>query len=343
VPSGGGAVEDLVVDVGGGTSAYAGGAAYSLADEGSFAVVASGAATPGDVAVGRPGAGGKLAAVTAVNADVLAHRSLAALEEVWYESSHDKRRVQGWVLKPPDFDPQRRWPLILEIHGGPFADYGPKFDFEKQMMAAHGYLVLYTNPRGSTSYGEEFGNLIHHAYPGDDYFDLVSGVDTLISLGWADPEQLFVTGGSGGGVLTSWVIGRTDRFRAAVTVYPVINWTSWVLTADIPAFGVRYWFPGPPWEHAEHYESRSLLSVVGNVKTPTMVLTGEADFRTPMSESEQYFSALRLQGIDSVLVRVPDESHGIRRRPSHWVQKVGYIVGWMNRYRDAGEHAATGG
>ena len=204
--------------------------------------------------------------------------------------------------------------------------------------------MLYTNPRGSTSYGEEFGNLIHHAYPGDDFFDLVSGVDALVERGWADPDQLYVTGGSGGGVLTSWVIGRTDRFRAAVTVYPVINWTSWVLTADIPAFGVRYWFPGMPWEHPENYASRSLLSVVANVKTPTMVLTGEADYRTPMSESEQYFTALRLRGVDSVLVRVPDESHGIRRRPSHWMQKIGFIVGWMNRYRDgAGAEASTAG
>jgi len=201
------------------------------------------------------------------------------------------------------------------------------------LMAARGYVVLYTNPRGSTSYGEEFGNLIHHSYPGDDFYDLNSGVDALLAKGYIDPEQLNVTGGSGGGVLTSWMIGRTTRFRAAVTVYPVINWYSFVLTTDIP-WVIKYWFPGLPWDNVEHYEKRSLLSVVKNVSTPTMVLTGEEDWRTPMSESEQYFAALRLRKIDSVLVRVPGEPHGIRSRPSHHVSKILHIIGWFDKYRN---------
>ncbi len=327
-----GEMMDHVSDAGGGWSAYAGGPGYSLANDGTFAFVLSSAESPGDIAVGRRGDPARR--LTDVNSDVLGHKQQAELEEIWFESSHDGRQVQGWILKPPGFDPTQQYPLILEIHGGPFAAYGPRWDVEKQLMAASGYVVLYTNPRGSTSYGEEFGNLIHHAYPGDDFYDLMSGVDAVIERGYIDPDQLFVTGGSGGGVLTSWLIGRTERFRAAVTVYPVINWYSWVLSADISVFGVRYWFPGLPWDYPEHYEQRSLLSVVKNVTTPTMVLTGEADYRTPMSESEQYYAALKLLGVESVLVRVPGESHGIRGRPSHFMQKIAYIVGWMDGHRN---------
>src|SRR5262249_7612042 len=220
-----------------------------------------------------------------------------------------------------------------EIHGGPFADYGDRFDLEKQLMAASGYVVLYTNPRGSTSYGAEFGNLIHHAYPGDDFFDLNSGVDAMVAKSYIDPEQLYVTGGSGGGVLTCWMIGRTPRFRAAVTVYPVINWYSFVLTCAIGNWTGNHWFPGYPWDNVEHYEKRNLLSVVKNVKSPTMVLTGEADYRTPMSDSEQYYQALKLLGVESVLVRMPDEPHGIQVRPSHHMSKILHIIGWVDKPR----------
>jgi acylaminoacyl-peptidase len=335
-----GQVTDHADDIGGGVSSYAGGSGYSIAADGTtFAAVLSSPSSPGDVAIGSPG--GTPQTLTSINADLLDHRAPVEMEELWFESSHDGRRIQGWILKPPGFDPSRKYPLILEIHGGPFAAYGPRWDMEKQLMAASGYVVLYTNPRGSTSYGEEVGNLIHHDYPGDDFFDLMSGVDAVIDKGYIDSERLFVTGGSGGGVLTSWVIGRTNRFRAAVTVYPVINWYSWVLSADITAFGYRYWFPGLPWDYAEHYQSRSLLSVVKNVKTPTMVLTGEADYRTPMSESEQYYGALKLLGVEAVLVRFPEESHGIRRRPSHWMHKIGYIVGWMDGHDAARDSAAA--
>ena len=318
----------LASDMGGGSSAYSGGA-YSLGPNGEIAYTYSRPTQPSEIAVTRDGDEVKL--LTSVNADILAARRLGEVEEIWYASSHDGRQIQGWIIKPPDFDPARKYPLILEIHGGPFANYGDRFDLEKQMMAARGYVVLYTNPRGSTSYGGEFGNLIHHAYPGDDFYDLDSGVDAMIERGYINPSQLFVTGGSGGGVLTSWMVGRTDRFRAAVTVYPVINWYSFVLTADIGARVSKYWFPGVPWDHVEHYESRSLLSVVENVTTPTMVLTGEEDYRTPMSESEQYYQALKILGVESALVRVPGEPHGIRRRPSHWIAKFEYILGWFKR------------
>jgi dipeptidyl aminopeptidase/acylaminoacyl peptidase len=332
-----GKTRKLLGNVGGGASAYGGGGAFSIAKNGAFAITQTRPGNPSDVAVGTLSNPQQLKSLTAVNEDLLVDRKLGAVEEIWYESSKDKRKIQGWIIKPPDFDPAKKYPLILEIHGGPFADYGDRFDLEKQLMAASGYVVLYTNPRGSTSYGAVFGNLIHHAYPGDDFYDLNSGVDAVMTKGYIDPEQLYVTGGSGGGVLTCWMIGRTPRFRAAVTVYPVINWYSFVLTSDIGNWTHNHWFPGLPWDHVEHYEKRSLLSVVKNVKTPTMVLTGEADYRTPMSDSEQYYQALKLLGIESMLVRVPDEPHGISVRPSHHISKVLHIIGWFDAHRKGGE------
>ena len=175
--------------------------------------------------------------------------------------------------------------------------------------------------------------MIHHNYPGQDYDDLMSAVDAVIAKGYVDTTNLFVTGGSGGGVLTAWIVGKTDRFRAAVSAKPVINWYSFVLTSDGPGFFYRYWFPGFPWEHAEHYLKRSPLSLVGNVKTPTMLLTGEADFRTPISESEQYYEALKLRKIDTALVRIPDASHGMEGRPSYLASKVAHILKWFEIHR----------
>ncbi len=195
--------------------------------------------------------------------------------------------------------------------------------------------MLYVNPRGSTSYGQEFGNLIHHNYPGQDYDDLMSGVDAVIARGYVDQDQLFVTGGSGGGVLSSWIVGKTGRFSAAVVAKPVINWYSWSLTADSYAVFYKYWFPGPPWEHMEHYMKRSPVSLVGNVTTPTMLLTGEVDYRTPISESEQYYQALKLRKVDTVLVRIPGASHGIANRPSQLIAKVAHVLKWFEIHRDA--------
>jgi acylaminoacyl-peptidase len=321
----------LAGELGGGTSAYGGRADFSVAHTGLLAFSVAKPHVPGDIAVLNGASGVKM--LTNVNEGLFTGKKLGAVEEFTYASSKDKRKIQGWIIKPPDFDPKKKYPLILEIHGGPFANYGDRFDLEKQLMAASGYVVVYTNPRGSTSYGQEFGSLIHHAYPGDDFFDLNSGVDAVIAKGYVDPEQVFVTGGSGGGVLTCWVIGHTTRFRAAVTVYPVINWYSFVLTSDIGGWVARYWFPGLPWDNVEHYEKRSLLSVVKNVKTPTMVLTGENDFRCPISDSEQYYQALKLLKVETVLVRVPGEPHGIQVRPSHHMSKILHIIGWFDQHR----------
>lgn len=271
--------------------------------------------------------------LTDLNRDLIAQRKLVKAEEIWAESSVDKRKIHGWIMKPPDFNPGKKYPLIIQIHGGPFANYGDRFDVEKQVYAAHGYVVLFTNPRGSTSYGEEFANLIHHAYPGDDFFDLNSSVDAVVAKGYVDSDNLFVTGGSGGGVLTCWMIGRTTRFKAAASLYPVIDWYSFALTADIPALVVKYWFPGMPWEYPEQYMKRSVISLVKNVTTPTLLMTGEADYRTPISQAEEYYEALKLRKIDSVLVRVPDEPHGVSQRPSHQMAKLLYVMGWFDKHR----------
>jgi acylaminoacyl-peptidase len=292
-------------------------------------------AHPADLAVTTPG--GTVRRLTNLNDDLFQFKKIGAVEEIWYESSFDGRRIQGWICKPPDFDPGKKYPLILEIHGGPFANYGSRFSAEVQLYAAAGYVVLYTNPRGSSSYGSEFGNLIHHNYPSEDYDDLMSGVDAVIARGYIDTDNLFVTGGSGGGVLSSWIIGKTNRFRAAVVAKPVINWYSFVLHADNPAFFYRYWFPGPPWEHQDHYMARSPISLVGNVETPTMLLTGEQDYRTPMSETEQYYAALKIRKVPAAMVRVQGSGHGIANKPSNLMAKVSYVLGWFEKYRSGAE------
>ena len=309
-----------------------GGGQFSVARNGSFAFTEGSPSHPAELAVARS-EGAEVRRLTDLNSDLLGHLELGAVEEIWWESSYDGRRIQGWIVKPPGFDPSRDYPLILEIHGGPFANYGDRFAAEIQLYAAAGYVVLYTNPRGSTSYGEEFGNLIHHAYPGQDYDDLISGVDAVIDLGYVDEDQLFVTGGSGGGVLSAWIVGHTDRFRAAVVQKPVINWYSFVLHADGPGFFYKYWFPGPPWEHMEQYMERSPLSYVGNVTTPTMLITGEQDYRTPISESEQFFAGLQIVGVPSMLVRVPDSSHGIASKPSNLIAKVQHVLAWFEKWK----------
>lgn len=275
--------------------------------------------------------------LTELNDDVLGHKTLNAPELLSLESSVDGRALQAWIVTPPDFDPTRQYPLLLEIHGGPHTAYGPEFSAEAQLFAAAGYVVLYGNPRGSTSQGAEFANLIDKNYPSQDYNDLMDMVDAAIAKGYVDENNLFVTGGSGGGVLTAWIIGNNHRFNAAVVAKPVINWISMIGTSDIYTFMTRYWFTDLPWNDFGQYWNRSPLSLVGNVKTPTMVLTGELDVRTPMSESEQYYGALRLQGVDSALVRIQGAYHGIAAKPSNLANKVGHILAWFEKYHKTEE------
>jgi len=305
-------------------------ASFSSSKNGRFAFTYGITSRPSDLGVTDGKSQKKL---TSVNEDLFAFKKLSKVEELRWKSSYDQREFQGWVVTPPDFDPKKKYPLILEIHGGPFASYGSVFSSEIQAFAAAGYVVLYTNPRGSTSYGKEFGNLIHHDYPNHDYDDLMSGVDAVIEKGYIDEQNLFVTGGSGGGVLTAWIVGKTERFTAAVVAKPVINWYSFVLTADGSPFFYKYWFPNKPWENPENYLKRSPLSYVGNVTTPTMLLTGEVDYRTPISETEQFYTALKLEGVETAMVRIPNASHGIANRPSNLVAKITAILAWFEKYK----------
>jgi acylaminoacyl-peptidase len=327
----GGEVKSLADDVGGTTIGrpYNSGS-FSVANNGSYAYTAGRADRPADVAVGRGNR--PPAKLTEINDDLFSHKELGHVEDISWTSSVGDHEIYGWLVTPPGFDPGKKYPLILEIHGGPHTAYGPHFSAEVQLYAAAGYVVLYANPRGSTSYGDAFSLEIHHDYPGKDYDDLMSGIDAVIERGFVDDQALYVTGGSGGGVLTAWIVGKTDRFRAAVVAKPVINWTSFTLTADITHFVSRHWFPEMPWEDPLGYWDRSPLSLVGNVTTPTALLTGEEDFRTPMAESEQFYQALKLRKVDTALIRIPEASHGIAARPSQLIAKVDNILAWFARY-----------
>jgi dipeptidyl aminopeptidase/acylaminoacyl peptidase len=306
---------------------------FSVSSNGIVAFTLGAPDHPPDLSIAR---GTRVTRLTRLNDDLFAVRRLAKVEPLSVSSSVDKRPIDAWLVMPPNMDPSRKYPLILEIHGGPYSSYGPVFSTDDQLYAAAGYLVLYTNPRGSTSYGEEFANLIQHDYPSHDYDDLMSAVDAAIAQGAVNPDQLYVTGGSGGGVLTAWIVGRTHRFRAAATQKPVINWSSFALTTDIATYVPKYWFGKLPWEDPETYWKHSPLSLVGNVTTPTLVVVGGEDYRTPVSDSEQYYEALQLRGVPTALVKVPGASHGgLAARPSQSAAKASAILAWFDRYRSA--------
>lgn len=272
--------------------------------------------------------------LTRVNEDLLAGKKLGTLEEVWYTSTSGTR-VQGWVVKPPNFDASKKYPMIMEIHGGPHGMYNVGFSYMYQNFAANGYVVLYTNPRGSTGYGTDFGNAINKKYPGVDYDDLIAGVDTLVRRGYVDTSRMYVGGCSGGGVLSSWVIGHTNRFAAAAVRCPVMNWISFAGNSDVPYFS-HAWFEKPFWEDPKSWLEQSSLMYVGNVTTPTVIMTGELDLRTPMAQSEEYYSALKMRGVPTALLRFQNEFHGTSSRPSNFMRTQLYMMSWYQKYkRDA--------
>ncbi|MFC4279659.1 S9 family peptidase [Thalassotalea piscium] len=305
---------------------------YTASTSGKMAYTYGNASSPADVAV--IDSSKKASVLTQLNDDLLAHKTLGKVHEVNYKSAFDGEPIQGWYITPPNFDPKKKYPLILEIHGGPHLAYGPHFSAELQRFAAQGYVVFYNNHRGSSSYGERFAMLLKYKYSSvEDFADHDSGVNAMIDLGFIDDKNLFIAGGSAGGIATAYAIGLTDRFSAAVVAKPVINWLSKVLTADSGLGQIPTQFPGMPWDHVEHYWKRSPMSLVGNVTTPTMLITGEKDLRTPMAQTEQYYQALKLRKIDTVLVKVPDSYHGIAAKPSRMITKIEHTLAWFEKYR----------
>ena len=274
--------------------------------------------------------GSAVVRLTSANADVLDRIQLGQVEKITYPST-DGARIDGWIVKPPFFDASKKYPLIMEIHGGPHGSYNSGFSAQFQNFAANGFVVLYTNPRGSTGYGSAFGNAIEHAYPGVDYQDLMAGVDTVVGRGYIDQTRMYVGGCSGGGVLSSWVIGHTNRFAAAAVRCPVIDWLSMAGQTDIPLFTYNF-FDAPFWEKPEQWLKQSPIMYVGNVTTPTLIMTGELDRRTPMPQSEEYYAALKMRGVPATLLRFEGEFHGTGTKPSNWIRTQLYMMSWYKRY-----------
>lgn len=308
-----------------------GGGSFSISNDGMIATNIASPYHPAELGVVRKGRA--LNKITSLNDDLFAQRTLGQVDDIWYSSSVDGRDIQGWVIYPPNYDESKTYPLLVEIHGGPISHYGPHFTPEFQLFAADGYVVFYPNMRGSTSYGEEFGNLLYHDYPGDDYHDIMDGVDVLIQEGITSEDSLFVTGGSAGGIMTAWMIGKNNRFESAAVVKPVMNWISKTLTADNYYGYADYRYPGQPWENTEEYWKFSPISLVGNVETPTLVMVGTNDMRTPLSEAKQLYNALQIREIETAIVEIPGAAHFISNRPSQLITKVDHILAWFERYR----------
>jgi dipeptidyl aminopeptidase/acylaminoacyl peptidase len=271
--------------------------------------------------------------LTHINDQLFSKLNLTEPEEMWY-TSFDGKKIQAWIQKPPDFDANKKYPLILNIHGGPHAAYGWVFDHEFQWMAAKGYVVLYPNPRGSTTYGQDFGNVIQYHYPGDDFKDLMAGVDEVIKRGYIDEKKLGVTGGSGGGLLTDWTVGHTTRFAAAVAQRDIASWSDWWYTADFTLFQPS-WFKAAPFDDPDDFKARSPITYINNVKTPMMFILGEADWRTPTyAGGEEFFRALKYKKIPTVMVRFPGETHELSRsgQPWHRIERLEHIVGWFDKW-----------
>ncbi|WP_411029599.1 S9 family peptidase [Spongiimicrobium sp. 3-5] len=332
-----GKITVLAADMGGTSIGrpYPGGS-FSVSQNGTIVYCQSRPHYPAELAIFNPKQK-KVSKITDLNGPLLSFRNLGSVEEVWYKSTFDQRDIQGWVVYPPGYDASKKYPFLVENHGGPILNYGDRFSAEMQLYAAAGYVVFYPNARGSTGYGEEFGNLLFNNYPGEDYNDVMDGVDHCIAKGIAHEDQLFVTGGSAGGIMSAWMIGKNNRFEAAVVAKPVMNWISKTLVADNYFYYANSRYPGQPWENFEGYWKFSPLSLVGNIETPTMVMVGMNDLRTPPSEAKQLYHALKLRKIETVLVEIPGASHGIASKPSNLITKIAHTLAWLEKYRHTKE------
>lgn len=332
-----GKVSKLADDRGGTTLGRPyGSGSFSVSNNGTLAYTRSRPDHPAELAV-LGGKRGNLHQITDLNSGLLNYRELGKVSEVWYTSSVDGRDLQGWIVYPPQYDATKKYPFMVENHGGPILNYGDRFSIEMQLYASAGYIVFYPNARGSTSYGEAFGNLLYRNYPGEDYNDVMDGVDHCIAMGIAHEDQLFVTGGSAGGIMTAWMIGKNNRFESAVVAKPVMNWISKTLVADNYFGYANTRYEGQPWENFEGYWKFSPISLVGEIETPTMVMVGMNDLRTPPSEAKQLYHALKLRKVPTVLVEIPGASHGIANRPSNLITKIAHTVAWFDKYRSKTE------
>jgi dipeptidyl aminopeptidase/acylaminoacyl peptidase len=275
----------------------------------------------------------KLTQLTHVNDLLFSQLDVSPPEEIWYDS-FDGKKINAWIQKPPGFNPATKYPMIVEIHGGPHTAYGHILYHEMLWMAAKGYVVLYTNPRGSTSYGQDFANVIQYHYPGDDYKDIMAGVDVVLKRGYVDEKRMGVTGGSGGGLLTNWTVTQTDRFAAAVSQRSVADWISFWYSADFTLF-TPSWFRKNPYEDPEEFLSRSPVRYTEKIETPMMFIEGEEDWRTPTWQGGgAMFRALKAQKKVAVMVTFPGENHELSRsgKPSHRVARLQHIVNWFDKY-----------
>ena len=307
----------------------------SLSDRNQIAVTYSRSDAPVSVAVLSSPRATTLTPITDVNGDIFEGVTFGEVEEIWYNATAadgQEARIQGWIVYPPNYDDSKTYPMILSIHGGPQAMYNTGFNLRFQEMAAEGYVVLYTNPRGSTGYGEDFVNIINNEYPGQyDYADLMAGVDLVVDRGIADPDRLFVMGCSGGGVLTTHVIGQTDRFAAAAALCPVTNWIAMSGTTDVSGWLYSF-FDKPFWEDPSAWMENSTIMHVGNVSTPTLLMTGTEDIRTPLQEAEAYYAALKMRGVPAKLIPMPNEYHGTRSRPSNDLRTQLFLRKWFEEH-----------
>jgi dipeptidyl aminopeptidase/acylaminoacyl peptidase len=270
--------------------------------------------------------------LTDFNRAWLAQVAIPAPEEFWIESNGEA--IQGWLIRPVGNTPDgAAVPVILNVHGGPHAQFSPAFFHELQMYVARGYALVYINPRGSVGQRDDFAKAVAAAWGTADTPDFMAALDHVLALGGLDPNRIGVTGGSYGGFITNWLLGHTDRFKAAVTDRSICNMVSMAGTDDVALVSL-YPELGSPWENTDVYWDMSPLKYVGNVKAPCLIIHSENDFRCPMEQAEQWFIALKQLGVPAEFVRFPDESHGLSRngKPKHRVERLERTLAWFETY-----------